>query len=72
LPRIRPFTEFELDPIDDEPDYAGRRRAGGAGEPNGPAGADPGDQSGGRRHRRAEDGDHDLLARLLAREGMHS
>jgi hypothetical protein len=73
LPRIRPFTDFELDPVDppakDEPAYTGRRRRpddedeGGAGRH-----ASPGDGAT-RRHRRAEEGgDDDLLARLLARE----
>jgi hypothetical protein len=32
LPRIRPFTEFELDSIEDEPAYAGRRRRAEDGE----------------------------------------
>jgi hypothetical protein len=74
LPRIRPFTDFELDPAEsvDEDDsaYTGRRRRGEefdaesgrhASEADGP----------GRRHRRGEDNGDDLLARLLAREGIH-
>jgi hypothetical protein len=66
LPRLRPFTDFELDPI--EPDYSGRRRAADAAE----SGPRPGrhgaeEESGGRR--RAEDG-HDVLARILRRENV--
>lgn len=47
MPRITPFTDFELDPT--------------------PAPAEPDDDSTGRRHR-ADDGGHDVLARILARE----
>jgi hypothetical protein len=65
LPRIRPFTEFELDPIEDEPSYTGRRRRI-EDEANGrharPAETDP------QRHRRPEERTDDLLARLLARD----
>jgi hypothetical protein len=69
LPRIRPFTEFELDPIEDEPAYTGRRRRGeeidAAGRHSHSA-----ERPMTRRHRRAEDAEEsesDLLARLLAR-----
>lgn len=65
LPRIEPFTAFELDPIEDEPDYTGRRRRREDGEPLGGRHARP--DGPGRRHRADDDGD-DLLARLLARE----
>jgi hypothetical protein len=67
LPRLRPFTDFELDPIED--DYTGRRR-----RIEDPAGngkhASPAEQPT-RRHRRAdEETEDDLLARLLARRGL--
>jgi hypothetical protein len=67
LPRLRPFTDFELEPV--EPSYTGRRRraddepANGDGRHSASNGEEPP-----RRHRRAEDSDDDLLARLLARE----
>jgi len=62
LPRLRPFTDFELDPIDPPaPAYSGRRRAD---EPVGRHGAHD-DEPGGRR--RAGDG-HDVLAQILQRE----
>ena len=79
LPRIRPFTDFELDPIDDTPEesgYAGRRRqdrGDGAPElsPGRHAGSDqPTGQatdSHGRRRREGSASD-DVLARILARE----
>ena len=71
LPRIRPFTDFELDPVEPPlPAYTGRRRRPedddgerGAGRHSRPADEPE------RRHRRAEDNADDLLARLLAREG---
>jgi hypothetical protein len=65
LPRIQPFTDFELDPIEDESTYTGRRRRREDGEPLGGRHARP--DGPGRRHREESDGD-DLLARLLARE----
>jgi hypothetical protein len=65
LPRIEPFTDFELDPIDTEPDYTGRRRRG---EDSGDAGGHSGEDSRGHRYRDEDDG-NDLLHRLLAREG---
>jgi hypothetical protein len=61
LPRIEPFTAFELDPIEGEPAYTGRRRRTDEAEGNA-------EESVGRRHRSDDDG-NDLLARLLAREG---
>jgi hypothetical protein len=71
LPRIRPFTEFELDPIEpaasDDAAYTGRRRRADEAEPGAAQHTD--DDETGRRHRRAEDSEDDLLARLLAREG---
>lgn len=116
LPRIRPFTDFELDPIEptpapverelpepaaEGPRYTGRRRradeieaeraaqaqaekdaeaaAARAAEEAAQAERDAGrhsrggdDATTGRRHRRAEENDSgdDLLARLLAREGV--
>lgn len=78
LPRIRPFTEFDLDPIDPiEPapanDYAGRRRSADEmqarqsdSEPDSAAAPQP--PSGGRRRREADDEGDDLLARILQRE----
>jgi hypothetical protein len=86
LPRIRPFTEFDLDPIEPiEPapanDYAGRRRS--VDEAQG-RDADPAADStagsvekapepppGGRRRREADDEGDDLLARILQRESHH-
>lgn len=66
LPRLRPFTDFELDPIEpDEPSYSGRRRADDPAGPRGRHGAE--EPAGGRR--RAEDG-HDVLARILRRENV--
>jgi hypothetical protein len=66
LPRIEPFTEFELDPIEDEESasYTGRRRRG---EEDEGAGRHSRSDGPGRR-RRNEDDENDLLARLLARE----
>jgi hypothetical protein len=62
LPRLRPFTDFELDPIEPAaPSYSGRRRAD---EPVGRHGAHD-DEPGGRR--RSDDG-HDVLAQILQRE----
>ncbi len=66
MPRIRPFTDFELDPIpaangehNDEPADRSGRHAGGDDA-----------SSRGRRHR-ADDDDNDVLARILARESRH-
>ncbi len=76
LPRIRPFTDFELDPIEDEPAYTGRRRAADI-EANSGRHAQGTDEPVRRRRRADENGHdenghdengHDLLARLLARE----
>ena len=64
LPRIEPFTAFELDPIEPEPAYTGRRRRS---EDDADHGRHAQPEGGGRRHRADDDGD-DLLARLLARE----
>jgi hypothetical protein len=70
LPRIRPFTDFELDPIEDEPIYTGRRRAEEP-EANGRH-SHAVERPTGRRHRRADETeDADLLAKLLARESAH-
>ncbi len=71
LPRITPFTEFELDPIDNRPApapdaYTGRRRAtsedtgspaaeDAAGGRHSQAGATPAGTTSGRRHRHAEE-----------------
>ena len=65
LPRIEPFTDFELDPIEDESPYTGRRRRLEDGEPL--AGRHSRPDGPGRRHRDDDEPD-DLLARLLARE----
>jgi hypothetical protein len=65
LPRIEPFTAFELDPIEDESAYTGRRRRREDGEPL--AGRHTRSEAPGRRHR-DDDDQNDLLARLLARE----
>jgi hypothetical protein len=64
MPRIRPFTDFELDPIpasNGEPpaEHPARHASGGD---------DTASQS--RRHR-AEDGTDDVLARILERESRH-
>ncbi|HJQ41522.1 MAG TPA: DUF6779 domain-containing protein [Jatrophihabitantaceae bacterium] len=76
LPRIRPFTEFDLDPIEPyEPppanDYAGRRRSGGE-PPATRTETDEGPQPtpGGRRRRATDDdgGGDDLLSQILERE----
>ena len=70
LPRITPFTEFELDPIDSRPaptpdGYTGRRRAASeesvaaaddaAGGRHSQGGAAPADTGAGRRSRHAEE-----------------
>jgi hypothetical protein len=91
LPRIRPFTDFELDPAGpdagaarpaagpppehgaaaDQSPYTGRRRRGDEPEPGTGRHARAADEDEpGRRHRRDEDSADDLLARLLAREGI--
>jgi hypothetical protein len=73
LPRIRPFTDFELDPVEvkvlEDAAYTGRRRRGDD-EEDADAGrhASDGDDVA-RRHRRADEDGDDLLARLIAREG---
>jgi hypothetical protein len=74
LPRITPFTEFALDPI--EPETQGRH--GAHDSHGGVAGGEPpdqgrhaepqhGDGDGGRRRRESPEG-HDVLARILRRE----
>jgi hypothetical protein len=63
LPRIRPFTDFELDPTPAPGD--GEEVAARAGRH---ASATDEDSGGGRRHHRAEDDGNDVLARILARE----
>lgn len=70
LPRLTPFTDFPLDPVepaqqDADRGYAGRRRRRDEQE----AGTEA-DKDAGRRHRRAEEASDDVLARLLAREGV--
>jgi hypothetical protein len=65
LPRIRPFTDFELDPIEDDASYTGRRRKGE--ETDQPRGRHSRDGEPSGRRRAPENGD-ELLARLLARE----
>lgn len=73
LPRIRPFTDFELDPVEDEPSYTGRRRrvedpaaSGRHAEPEAPLPTPAAAES--QRRRRADADGDDLLARLLARD----
>jgi len=67
LPRIRPFTDFELDPIDDPPPYTGRRRRTAEEElASGRHSRSDAEPPAGRR-RAPESGD-ELLARLLGRE----
>jgi hypothetical protein len=65
LPRIRPFTEFELDPIEDEAAYTGRRRRSDEDEARAGRHTRPAEPPA-RRHSRAPKGNEDLLARLLA------
>lgn len=69
LPRIRPFTDFELDPI--ESSYTGRRRRADPDESSSAGRHSRGADEPTRRHARGEDSDDDLLARLLARESSH-
>jgi hypothetical protein len=66
LPRIRPFTDFELDPIEEEPRYTGRRRRTEESERGGRHARPAPEEPEGRR-RAPEDGS-ELLAKLLARE----
>ncbi|MDT4891883.1 MAG: hypothetical protein QOE97_918 [Pseudonocardiales bacterium] len=67
LPRLKPFTEFDLDPVD----------VGGTGAlPEIPAQSpDPAErndsESGGGRRRRDSDEGHDILSQILQREGQH-
>jgi outer membrane biosynthesis protein TonB len=66
LPRIRPFTDFELDPIpapveSDEIAAHPGRHASSADQP----------AARGRRHRADDDDPNDMLARILARESRH-
>lgn len=72
LPRIEPFTDFELDPVDvpgeGESAYTGRRRRGDDDDPESGRHASAEDPD--RPHHRAADEGDDLLARLLAREGI--
>jgi hypothetical protein len=86
MPRIRPFTDFELEPAAspaaappapvqaepaasaEAPEPASRSARHSTGEGEQP----PGHAVGGRRRRSAGDGDgegHDMLARILEREG---
>jgi hypothetical protein len=68
LPRLRPFTDFELDPI--EPIYNGRRRAGDAGPPPRPGrhGAPEDDRESDERPRHHQDENgHDVLSQILHR-----
>jgi hypothetical protein len=74
LPRITPFTEFELDsaPLPVPPvqspeqtgDSAAQARAGRRRAADAPGGLD----SGGRRRREGESAGNDLLSQILARE----
>jgi hypothetical protein len=66
LPRISPFTEFELDPTEDDDSYTGRRRRREDPDDGRHSRGEAPEAPGGRR-RAPENGD-DLLARLLARE----
>lgn len=84
LPRLRPFTDFELDPIpsssagsdgpaepgEDEPPMLTPRRPESGRAATGRHGrSDDADRhSGGGRRRRAADDDDNVLARILARE----
>ena len=68
LPRLRPFTDVEPDPVDEPAQYRGRRRRDDTAVDD--AGSEA---SGGHRHRRGaehDSGQDDLLARLLARESV--
>ncbi|MGH8960968.1 MAG: hypothetical protein ACRDWT_07140, partial [Jatrophihabitantaceae bacterium] len=72
LPRLRPFTDFELDPIgptpDPPPDYSGRRRSDSPPPRRSRHGAEDDVEAGGRRRRRAEADSDDVLSRILQRE----
>ena len=81
LPRLHPFTDFELAPIQSAPDedaYAGRRRHGNTdtdtdADTDEPSTARHGSvATAGRagRRRRSSDTDDDVLARILLREGV--
>ena len=81
LPRLHPFTDFELDPIQSAPDedaYAGRRRHGNTDtdtdadtdEPSTARHASVATAGRGGRRRRSSDTDDDVLARILLREGV--
>ncbi len=69
LPRLRPFTDIEPDPVEEPAQYRGRRRRA-----DGDAAGETAESAeAGHGHRRAatHDGDQDdLLARLLARESV--
>ncbi|MEO8888339.1 MAG: DUF6779 domain-containing protein [Jatrophihabitantaceae bacterium] len=74
LPRLRPFTDFELDPIEPTPDppsaYSGRRRVDDpprSGSARHGSGEDESASGGHRRSRVADEGD-DVLSRILQRE----
>ena len=72
MPRITPFTDFELDVIERPPSQSwGSESAAGAGA--GLSGrhatvSDPVADGAGGRRRRADDSENDVLARILARE----
>jgi len=79
LPRLHPFTDFELAPIQSAPDedaYAGRRRHGttdtdtDTDKPSTARHASVATAGRGGRRRRSSDTDDDVLARILLREGV--
>ncbi|MEP7020754.1 MAG: DUF6779 domain-containing protein [Pseudonocardiales bacterium] len=82
MPRLRPFTDFELDPVEAQSDEGAAspmslaKPVNGSAAPNGgrhtnangETNGSGGPSTGGGRRRRAVDADDDVLARILSRE----
>jgi len=65
MPRITPFTDFELDSVERSGATSQQAEANAAGRHS--TTPPPTSSTGGRR-RRADDSDNDVLAQILARE----
>jgi hypothetical protein len=70
MPRIRPFTDFELDPVDRPNEAWTPTLAASVPVPRVPGrhSSPQSDPNGGGRRRRADDSENDTLAQILERE----
>jgi hypothetical protein len=74
MPRLKPFTDFELEPVDRPVEADERQETGDQAAEAKPGGRHStpqvesgGQRTGGRRHR-SDDSGNDMLARILERE----